>query len=769
LILTGARFLITLLAAVPLTAGDFDRDVKPVLSSTCLPCHNEKNSTGGLNIGGFLDLKSVASEREGWERVLAKIRSGEMPPRGVPRPSAEKWKALRDTVEAEFDRIDRTTRTDPGRVTARRLNRNEYTNTIRDLLAVDFRADRNFPSDDSGHGFDNVADILTVSPVLMEKYVLAAERIAARAIGADPLPKPLESEYHAKTKTIRRPDKSTIEATHRVEWDGDYTVRIGLPGQRADDAPPVTMGFWMDGKLLHTMQVETKPSKLVYFNPYSEEEFRVYLPEGDHVFRAGFIGDKFVEPLDQKEAYNDKKNKFLSMITFVGPFPSTVEKPSRRKILICDPDTGRACVNRIVSTLAARAYRRPVTAKEVNDLLAFVELARREGASVERGIQLAIQAMLVSPHFLYRVERDPDPRDPSAIHKVTGYELASRLSYFLWSSMPDDELIRLAGQGTLGRPETLRAQVKRMLDDPRSESFASNFAGQWLETRNLDSVKPDPQKFPEWGPELREAMKQETALFFNSMLRENRPLGDFLDARFTFLNDTLARHYGFDGVTGPEFRRVELATEQRGGVLSHASVLTVTSYPTRTSPVIRGKYLLQNILGVPPPVPPPDVPQLEEESVGNKGSLRQQLEKHRTNPTCASCHSRMDVLGFGLENYDATGKWRTMDGKFPIDVSGTFPNGKSFATPAEMRTMLRDDLPEFARCITEKMLVYALGRGLELYDRKTVNAITRTLAGSGYKFQTLIEAVVLSPPFLERRGEAVSRNDSSKPSEVARQ
>jgi hypothetical protein len=361
--------------------------------------------------------------------------------------------------------------------------------------------------------------------------------------------------------------------------------------------------------------------------------------------------------------------------------------------------------------------------------------------------------MLVSPHFLFRIERDPV--EAGKTQKISDFELASRLSYFLWSSMPDDELLGLAEAGRLRAPGVLDAQVKRMLADKRAAALSDNFAGQWLETRNLDSVKPDPQKFPAWGPELRDAMKTETRMFFEAMLRENRPLSEFLDARFTFLNEALAKHYGIDGVTGPDFRRVELATEQRGGILSHASVLTVSSYPTRTSPVIRGKYLLQNILGTPPPPPPPDVPALDEEKVGNSGSLRQQLEKHRTNAVCASCHNRMDVLGFGLENYDAIGKWRTMDGKFPIDVSGTFPNGKSFSTPAEMRTLLKEDLPEFARCLTEKMLVYSLGRGLQRFDRRTVQDITRKLEQSEYRFQVLIHEIVNSLPFQARRGEAV--------------
>jgi hypothetical protein len=508
----------------------------------------------------------------------------------------------------------------------------------------------------------------------------------------------------------------------------------------------------MDGKKIAEKPVETKPSKLVYFNPHSDEEFRVYLPEGDHTFRVGFVNDNFVKGMTEKDAYSAKKNKYVGSVLFVGPFPSNVEKASRKKILICDPNTGGdACAYKIISTLAHRAYRRPVTKKEVDSLFRFAGLAKSEGQSTEQGIQLAIQAMLVSPHFLFRIERDST--DPAKPHPITDIELASRLGYFLWSSMPDDELLNLAETKKLRA--NLDAQVKRMLADPRSAAFADNFAGQWLETRNLDSVKPDPQKFPEWGPELREAMKTETRLFFEAMLREDRPLSDFLDAKYTFLNDRLAKHYGIEGVTGPEFRRVELNTAQRGGILSHGSILTVSSYPTRTSPVIRGKYVLQNILGTPPPPPPPDVPALDEETVGSAGSLRQQLEKHRSNAICASCHSRMDVLGFGLENYDGTGKWRTLDGKFNIDASGTMPNGKSFTNPAELRTLLKSDLPDFTRCLTEKMLTYSLGRGLERYDRKTVDSITKKLEASDYRFQTMLYEIVRSLPFQQRRGEAI--------------
>ena len=642
---------------------------------------------------------------------------------------------------------------DPGRVTARRLNRNEYSNTIRDLLGVDFHAEKYFPTDDSGDGFDNIGDVLTVSPVLMEKYLSAAERIARWAISSELPPKPIADEYHIRDRKIRRVDSSTVEGLHRVEFAGEYTVRFGLPGERAPDGKPVTLNLWMDGKLLSSRQIETKPSGLVYFNPYSEEEVKVYLPEGDHVFRAGVTNDEFVKTLPAGDLYNDKKNKFLNSILFIGPFLSAVEKESRKKILICNPESGRVCVERILSTLARHAYRRPVTPQETSALVRFVDMARSDGHSTEEGLQLAIQAMLVSPKFLFRIERDPKPTDPAQVHPVSQIELASRLSYFLWSSMPDDQLLSLAESGKLREANTLRREIGRMLADPRSAALASSFAGQWLETRNLDIVQPDPKKFPDWNPELRDAMKSETAMFFDYILKENRPVGEFLNANYTFLNDRLAKFYRIDGVSGPEFRRVQLTTEQRGGVLSQASVLTVSSYPSRTSPVIRGKYVLGNILGTPPPPPPPDVPNLDEAAVGTLESMRQQLEKHRSNSTCAACHARMDPLGFGLENYDAIGRWRTMDGNFPVDSSGTLPGGKTFSTPAEMRTLLTSLLPQFSRTLIEKMMTYALGRGLKTYDRQTVDNINRALGADGYRFQTLVQTIIESPAFQSRRGE----------------
>ncbi|MEO8373296.1 MAG: DUF1592 domain-containing protein [Candidatus Solibacter sp.] len=740
-------------ACVALSAADttFEKTVAPTLTKACTPCHNEGFASGGMNIAQFTQAASLSKSREGWDIILRKIRSGEMPPKGTPRPA--ELDAVVQYLAEEFEKADRSVKPDPGRVTARRLNRAEYTNTIRDLLGVEFRAEQSFPTDDLGNGFDNIGEVLTISPTLMDRYLAAAGKIASRAIAADPLPKPLEAQYANKDKKIRRVDFSTIEAKGRIEFDGEYTVRFGLQGERAPAGKPVMLAFWMDGKLMHAMEVETKPSKLVYFDPYSEEQMTMFLPEGDHVFRAAFVDDDFVKGMTPKDAYDRKKNKFVDSITFVGPYAPKTPPPSRAKVFICDPNTGAACVEKIVSNLAHHAWRRPATKAETTQLLKFVGMAKANGQSTEQGIQLALQAMLVSPHFLFRIERDPNPLDAVKAHPISEVELASRLSYFLWSSMPDDELLGLAEGGKLRAG--LDAQVKRMMADPRASAIGENFAGQWLELRNLEVVKPDPQKFPEWTPELRDAMKQETRLFFDYILRENRPLTDFLDARYTFLNETLAKHYGVEGVKGPEFRKVDLTTGQRGGILSHASVLTVSSYPTRTSVVIRGKYILNNILGSPPPPPPPDVPLLDEATVGATASLRQQMEKHRADATCASCHNKMDPLGFGLENYDGIGKWRTMDGKFAVDSSGSLPNGKTFTTPDEMRAVLKSQLPQFSRCIVEKMLTYSLGRGLGSYDRRTVDEIDRKLAASNYGFQGLVYEIVHSLPFQSRRGEQI--------------
>ena len=758
--------------APAIDSASFDANVKPVLKNTCSACHNPSLTSGGVNLLPYLDSSTVADDRASWEKIYQKIESGEMPPRGIPRPPQAKISALLDFLRGEFEKADANIKPDPGRVTAKRLNRNEYRNTIRDLLAVEFRAEKDLPTDDSGYGFDNIGDILSVSPILMERYLNAAETISSRAMGADPLPKrPIETVCDLKTRTLRRLDYSTVEASQRIDFDGEYTVRFGFPGERPTDAKPVKMAFSMDGQLLNTIDVETKPSKLVYFNPFSDGEMRVYLPEGDHVFRAAFLNDDFVKAFtNDKDAYSDKKNKYIGSITFVGPFPAKVEKASRKKILICDPASGSRCVENIVTNLAHHAFRRPVSKAEVAEYLKFVAMAKAHGQSTEQGIQLALEAMLVSPDFLFRIERDPNPLDAQAVHRLSDIELATRMSYFLWSSMPDDELLKLAEAHKLHEPAILDAQVKRMMTDKKAAAFADNFAGQWLEVRNLDTITPDPVKFPEWTPELKEDFRAETRMFFQYVLSENRPISDMIDARYTFLNESLAKYYGIGGVKGPDFRRVDLTTDERGGILTQGAVLAVSSYPNRTSPTIRGKYVLSNVLGTPPPPPPPDVPPLDDSKVGSDVSLRKQLEAHRSNPVCASCHSKMDVLGFGLENYSAIGKWRTMDGKFPVDVGGTMPDGKSFQTAAGMRTILVGSLPQVSRCLTEKVMTYALGRGMQPYDSRTLSQINKNLAADGYHFQTLIYEVVRSLPFQSRRGELVTtrkENPGTKAKEIA--
>jgi Protein of unknown function (DUF1592)/Protein of unknown function (DUF1588)/Protein of unknown function (DUF1587)/Protein of unknown function (DUF1585)/Protein of unknown function (DUF1595) len=745
--------LIVAMAGLLPAATPFDKAVRPVLGQVCSACHNEKLQSGGLNVAGFLDPASLRNNREEWERILARLRAGEMPPRGVPKPPAAQVAALLSYVQGEFDHADKSVKPDPGRVVTHRLNRSEYSNTIRDLLQVDFRASEEFPADDSGFGFDNIGEVLTVSPTLMQKYLQAAEQIASRAVGGDPLPK--AGLFNPRDR-VQRLDAGNIQLKYRIEYDADYIVRADLIGHRGEKDAPVNLVISADGRTLKTVAVPVQISavnKQGGGTQRSSEEVRVYLTEGEHTLQAEFAGDDFAAALPPADRLNINRNIYPESIEIAGPFPVAEAHASRRKFLICDPASGAACADRILTALAPRAYRRPVSKAELAELVRVYEKASAAGATPQQSLQFAITAMLVSPQFLFRIEHDPKP---GAAGRISDVELASRLSYFLWSSMPDDELLRVAEENRLHNPAVLDAQITRLIADPKSLAFAENFAGQWLEIRSLDAIKPDAKKFPEWSAELKDAMRTETTLFFQAVLRDDRPVSDFIDGQYTFLNETLARHYGIAGINGPVFRRVELLPnvieDQRSGVLTQASVLTVSSYPVRTSVVLRGKYVLENILGAPPPPPPPDVPRLNEDTLGVASSLRQQMEQHRADPVCASCHSRMDVLGFGLENYDAVGRWRTSDGKFLVDASGAFPNGKSFSTPAEMKALLKGNMPEFTRCLAEKLLTYSLGRGVEAFDRHTVQDIVRQTAAHDYKFQSMIRAVVHSPAFLERKG-----------------
>jgi hypothetical protein len=602
----------------------FSREVPPLLLEYCVTCHGGAKPRGQLPLDQLAQKPDFAKNIVAWEKVLTVLRGGDMPPPGRKRPEPAVFQRAAAAIDAELERTYARLPRDPGRVTIRRLNRVEYRNTIRDLMGVDYPATEELPSDDVGYGFDNIADVLSLAPVHLEKYLAAAEKIV--------------SEVFLDVKRRER----------FLSWRGDAR------------------------------------------NP-------------------------------------------------------------------------REAARRILTEFARRAYRRPVSPQEVERLLQLVDKARQDGDGPEEALQVAFKAVLVSPHFLFRIERDPAPdekrplplpaeRYVPGVYPISEYELATRLAYFLWSSMPDEELFQLAEKGQLR--QNLDAQVKRMLQSPKSRALVENFAGQWLQLRNLSSIMIDPKLFPRYDAFMRESMQRETEMYFEYILREDRSILEFLDSDYTFLNERLARHYGIEGVQGLEMRLVKLPDRRRGGILTHASILTVTSNPTRTSPVKRGKFILENILGTPPPPPPPDVPELDnDKNAVLTGSLRQRMEKHRENPGCAVCHVKMDALGFGLENFDAIGAWRTKDGSFEIDPSGTLPDGTTFRNPAELRQALLQQADQFRRCLAEKLLTYALGRGLEPTDNVFLREIVAQTKQGGDRFSALILAIVHSDPFQLRRGQ----------------
>jgi cytochrome c553 len=717
-------------------AKSFDTAVKPLLKTYCVACHNARLQSGNLNFEALGNLEN----RDVWEKAVARLRAGAMPPKGAKQPPAAQVAAVASFIEGEYARLDRAEGPNPGRVTARRLNRYEYNATVRDLLGVDFKPAADFPADDSGYGFDNIGDVLSLSPVLMEKYLKAAEKIARAVIVAGETAageaKPTVDRYSAER--TNQTERLHIGIYHDFPADAEYHLRAGW-GNR------VPLGLEMKGKLL--IDGET-----VLDTPTRFEETRPRAFEGRFAVKAG--PHRIEADLDVGN-YDGKVMPWLEFIEIRGPFNARPPSPGEphRRIMVCGHAFGEhrpECARKVAAPLARRAFRRPVTDRETEGLARFITLAQERGDSFEQGVRVALAAVLVSPHFLFRIERDPvGGKGP---HRISEHELASRLSYFLWSSLPDEELLAAADAGRLRLPGALEAQVRRMLADPRSRALTENFAGQWLEIRNLETLKPDAAKFPEFDGELGAAMRRETELFFENLIREDGSVLDFIDGRYTFVNERLAKHYGLAGVKGREFRKVPLDGVERSGVLTQASVLTVSSYPTRTSPVIRGKWILENILDAPPPPPPPDVPNLDEKAAGATGTLRQQLDKHRSNAMCAACHANMDALGFGLENYDAIGRWRTHEGSFPLDVTGVLPGGRSFQTPQELKSVLKDRREEFVRCLTGKLLTYGLGRGLERYDRAAVDLIAGNAARGGYRFSRLVLGVVESLPFQMRKG-----------------
>jgi mono/diheme cytochrome c family protein len=738
---------------------DYARDVQPLLRKYCIDCHGGEKPKAQLALDRYQDAAAAEKDRKVWQKIARNIRTHEMPPKNMPQPTQVERDRIVEWIDATLTRVDCRQGRDPGRVTIRRLNRAEYRNTIRDLVGFEFPLADDFPLDDVGYGFDNIGDVLALSPLLVEKFFSAAEKIMEQAIVLDS-GKPARKRIAAADMESTAADNLLPDGDYRglysngsvsfmVDFphDGDYQVRIQAYGQQAGP-DPARMTLRVGRRSVKTFDVAATHDKPETY------EARVNAAKGPCRLVIEFINDYFA-PNDPDPKKRGDRNLFIGSVEISGPAKLPPLPESHRRIMIAEPvgkDTA-AAARTIIENFAFRAYRRPTTKEEINRLMKIFALAEKNGERFERCIQITLTAVLVSPHFLFKIEIDKEPDNPTAVHPINEFEQAVRLSYFLWSSMPDDELFDLAKKGLLRKDGNLEKQVRRMLKDPKARALTENFAGQWLQIRNLTTLAPDPEVYKGWDDALRSDMIRETELFFDSIVAEDRSVLDFLDAEYSFLNERLAKHYGIAGVQGKEFRRVELKGGQRSGILTHASVLTVTSNPTRTSPVKRGKYILENILGTPPPPPPPGAGDLPDgPGIELQGTLRQRMEKHRADPNCATCHQRMDPLGFALENYDGIGRWRTKDGNFDIDAAGELPDGRKFNGPVELKAILRQREKDFSRCLTEKMLTYALGRGLEYYDKCAVDDIVAALAKDGYKFSTLVVEIARSDPFQKRRG-----------------
>jgi cytochrome c5 len=770
-----------------------------VLNRYCVTCHNERLKTASL----ILEKANVANpvaDAAVWEKVIGKLRMRAMPPAGMPRPDAAFYGSFVNYLETSLDR-EAAAHPNPGRPAAHRLNRSEYANAIRDLLAVDASTidiPSLLPADDSSYGFDNIGDVLTVSPMLMEGYLSASRKISRLAIG-DRAARPVFETYEVP-RFVMQDDRMSEDLPlgsrggtalrHHFPLDGEYTLRIHL--QRNGKTyivgleKPRRMDVRLDGELVKQFTVggdfqgEAKPLR---YSSFDQGDFEKYLMTADEHLELRFpakAGTRLIQvtfpnitaepegvfqPHVTDYAYamdygHPDLEPAVGTLTIGGPFDAKglSDTPSRSRIFVCRPAQAsdeEPCARRILSRLARLAFRRPIADADLEELLSFYNTGRSAG-DFEEGIQAALQRILVDPEFLFRIERDPAPTGGTAadsVYRLSDLELASRLSFFLWSSIPDSELLDAAEQGKLRSSEALEQHVRRMLADPRSKALVDNFAGQWLYLRNVEKVWPNPDVFPEFDANLREAFRQETGLLFESMLREDRSVLDLLNSDYTFVNERLARHYGIPNIYGSHFRRIPVPDETRRGLLGQGGILTVTSYATRTAPTIRGRWLLENILGTPPPPPPPDVPSLDEKK-GTDGKLltmRQQMEQHRANPVCASCHRVMDPLGFALENFDATGRWRASDGGKPIDSSGVTPDGTPLQGPADLRKFLLAHPEQFVTTATTKLLTYALGRGVEYYDAPAVRRILRDAAPGNYRWSSIILGIAQSTPFQMRR------------------
>jgi hypothetical protein len=750
-------------------------DVRAQLDRYCVSCHNQRLKTAGLELDR-LDPGAAGQQAETWEKVVRKLRSGAMPPAGSRRPDQAGYAALTNALESALDAAAARA-PNPGRPSVHRLNRAEYANAVRDLLGVSINPRTYLPADDSGYGFDNIADVLSVSPGLLDRYLAAAGRIARLAV-ADPSIRPDVAKYRVPMYYVQEDrageelpfgSRGGLAVHHHFPADGEYVVKVVLQRIAGDVVRGIgkprrlevrldrarVKEFTLGGRGMAGAQDATRA-------PDADLEVRFTAKAGTRLIAAAFVKEPMLdEGVFQPRlpiasfAYWTKidTEPAIDTIEIRGPYNATSATDIRpwQNVFVCRPASAQeegSCARTILSTLARRAYRRPIGDNDVASLMRFYQ-AGREKADFDAGIAWAIERILVDPEFLFRIERPPANVAPGTTYVLSDLELASRLSFFLWSSVPDDELLRTATEGRLKDPRTLQQQIARLLADERSHALVENFAGQWLWQRNLRTHAPDTNIFPEFDDNLREAFQTETQLFLQSQLRDDRPVTELLTADYTFVNERLARHYGFEGVYGSHFRRISQPDLRRAGLLGQGSVLTVTSYAHRTSPVVRGKWLLENILGAPPPPPPANIPALREnDEKGKPTSVRERLEEHRNNPICSSCHARMDPLGFALENFDATGKWRTVgEGGTGIDPSGTLPDGTRFNGPAEFRAALVAHREEFVATVIEKLLTYAIGRGVEYYDMPEVRMILKSATAKENRWSALILGVVSSTPF----------------------
>ncbi|MBI1355556.1 MAG: DUF1592 domain-containing protein [Acidobacteria bacterium] len=754
-------------AAEPPAASSF-------VSQYCVACHSDQAKTGGLTLEPYLD-EPVSEHSATWEKVVRRLRARQMPPAGMPRPDEQDYQVILASLESELDHAA-VAAPNPGRTdTFRRLTRTEYRNAVRDLLDLDVDVSALLPNDESSHGFDNIT-VGDLSPTLLDRYISAAQKVSRLAVGRPGrspggdtilVPPDLTQEQHINGLPIGTRGGTVVAYTFPA--DAEYEIQIRLARDRNEQMEGLTkpheVELLLDRQRIRLFTV--KPPRTLTGHATADLHLRARIPitAGPHEVAVDFPKQPTTLLETERQPYQAHFNYYrhpriqpaVYSVSILGPYDvaGPGDTPSRQRLFLCEPAEKAeqdACAQRILGKLMRRAYRRPVSSDDLERPLAlYRDIAEEEG--FEAGVEMALSALLVSPEFLFRVERDPAGMKPGEAYPVSDLELASRLSFFLWSSIPDEPLLKDAEAGRLHDPDVFEGHVRRMLADERSSSLVTNFAAQWLYLRNLDSITPDMRRFPDFDDNLRQAFRQETELFFAGVLREDRSVLDLLDADYTYLNERLAKHYGIPNIYGSRFRRVDLAADShRGGLLRQGSVLTVTSYATRTSPVIRGKWILDNLLGIPPPPPPPDVPALEEDGLAIRGlSVRQRLAEHRKNPACAGCHNLMDPVGFALETYDAVGRWRTSEEGKPIDASGGLPDGSRFEGVDGMVQALQARPEMFVGTLTEKLLTYALGRGMETYDAPAVREIVRAAGEDDYRFSGMIVGIAQSAPFQMRR------------------